>query len=97
MTLAYVVFVAAALIGLGCGGLLLRRSLVGLLVAFQLLLGGVALLAGGLLALVGEEGGVGQVIALACIAIGAAAAVLFLALHVAAARAARAERGLEPW
>jgi NADH:ubiquinone oxidoreductase subunit K len=95
--LTWVVMVGAALIAFGIGGVLLRRSLVGLLVALQLMVGGAALLAAGLMTLSGDAAVVGRVIALACVVVGVAAAVLLLALHLAAARAARGEAGLEPW
>ncbi len=98
MTLfATALLVGAALVALGVAALLLRRSLIGAVVGFELMMGGALVLAIVLLTRTGADASAALVAGGVCIAVGVAAAVLVTAAHLAAARAARHERDLEPW
>lgn len=86
MTLTIVLAVAAALFAIGLAGAAARRSHLGALVGFELMIGAAALAAVALTLLAGRDSTLGQVIAVILIGVGAAAAVVLLALHIAASR-----------
>ncbi len=94
---AAALLVAAALVALGAAALLLRRSLIGAVIGFELLMGGAMVLAIVLFTRTGADPSAALVAAGVCLTAGIAAAVLVTAAHLAAARAARQERDLEPW
>jgi len=97
MTLRLALAVAVALLALGWGGLLLRRSLPGILASLLTAAGGVVLLAVALLGQSGSNASLGDVIAIAVILVATAGGLTALAVHLAAARAARRADRLEPW
>ena len=97
MTLNLVLCAAAALLVLGLGAIALRRSLIGVVIGAQLCCGALLLFAAGLFGLSGVEPSTGQVVAVALVAFAAAASMLAIALHLAAARANRKAEDLEPW
>jgi hypothetical protein len=97
MTFDLVILAALALLLLAAVSLGARRSLAGLLVAAQLGVGGLVLLACVLFDLGGTEPSTGQVIAAAVVVFGVVVAAVLIALHVAAARALRRPGNAEPW
>lgn len=95
--LAALFIIACGLLACGALAMLRRRSLLGVAVGFELSLGGLIVLAVGLLGHTGFNSSLALVAGAAFAVLGAAAAMLVAAVHVATARAARSERGLEPW
>lgn len=95
--LAALFLVGAALVGSGLMAVLRRRSLIGMAVGFDVALGGLIVVATGLLGHSGANSSLLPVVVMVLAVIGAASAVLVAAVHVAMARASRSERGLEPW
>lgn len=91
------VLVAAALVGLGITGMLRRRSLIGVVIGFEVALAGVLLLAITLFTLSGFESSMALVATMVLAALAMASAVLVAGVHLAMSRAAGTERGLEPW
>lgn len=88
---------ASALVAVGLFAVLRRRSLAGAAIGFEIMIGGAIILALTLLGRTGTASSLALVACLVLIGAGAAAAVLVAALHLAMARAAGSERGLEPW
>lgn len=94
---AATLIVGAALVGTGILAMLRRRSLLGVAIGFEVSIAGALLLALGLLGFTGSDSSVALVAVVVLAGTGVAAAVLVAALHLAIARAAGSERGLEPW
>ncbi|OGT99376.1 MAG: hypothetical protein A2085_05165 [Gemmatimonadetes bacterium GWC2_71_10] len=97
LALRVALLVGVALLAFGLGALLVRRSLLGALTGFLLGVGGAVLLAVALLGQTGRNAALGHVVGVAAALVAVAISVAAIALHLAAARAARREGRLEPW
>lgn len=92
MTLTYALVVAAALAACGLGSLLARRSALGALLGFELMLAAAILATAALTTLSGPHGALGQVVAVVLVGVGAAVGVLVLGAHLTG-QAGRGARG----
>lgn len=97
LTLRVALLVGVALLAFALGTVLIRRSLLGALTGLLLGMGGAVLLAVALLGQTGRNAALGHVIAVAAVLVTVAVTVTGVAVHLAAARAARRDGRLEPW
>ncbi len=86
MTLAAVLLVAAALVGLGVWGALSQRSFVMLMMGLELILNGLILAVGGFWALAAEHSPRGQLLAIVVMAVMAVEMTMGFALVIAVYR-----------
>jgi NADH:ubiquinone oxidoreductase subunit K len=97
LTLRVALLVAVALLCFAMACAVVRRSLLGVATGFLLGMGAAVLLAVALLSQTGQNASLGHVIAIAAVAVATAATIVAIAVHLAAARAARRSDRLEPW
>lgn len=83
MTLTYTLVVAAALFACGLGSLLARRTALGALLGFELMLAAAILTTAVLTTLSGSHSALGQVVAAVLVGVGAAVGVLMIGAHLA--------------